>query len=266
MSVWLATSGSQSTPVCGNGCCFPVTSALSRHLLSACTRLGESVVDLNATDPHFASSALSMGCPITATFADTRLADVAWRALTRAHSVQALRAVDLRVARPRPTSTDPLVKTRRGTAALVLLRQLCRVSPSFNAVAEAADLGVSHRGVGLATELLKPGGYLAVVTGLYQGNGQVDDPVPRIISQAKQAGLTYLQHIIVLHVPARGEATAPTPTAALSDERELSECRALPASTRVHSDLLIFVKLAPAGPPDPPGEDVPVRRNGKGSR
>ncbi|WP_061294056.1 hypothetical protein [Herbidospora cretacea] len=215
-----------------------MTGELARHLLSACTRLGESVVDLNATDPHLISAALAMGCPIIATFADTHLADTARMTLARAHSGQELSSVELRDG----SATEATVaRAGFGSAALVVLREPCQAGSPSEGLAEPKP-GCAPGDMALAVELLKPGGCLAVVTGLHQNDGQVDDPLPRIIAEAKQRGLRYLQHIVALHVPARGEPVATEPAAPPPDDRGALECWALPPSARVHSDLLLFAK------------------------
>ncbi|GAA0436568.1 hypothetical protein Acor_84460 [Acrocarpospora corrugata] len=61
LSVWLAADDGESAPACDNGCCVPVSGPLTKHLVSACTRLGETVIDINAADHHLISNAISMG-------------------------------------------------------------------------------------------------------------------------------------------------------------------------------------------------------------
>ena len=58
-----------------------------------------------------------------------------------------------------------------------------------------------------------------------------------VIAGARAAGLTYLQHIVALHIPVTGDHLAPPPG---------PPDPAGPAAVcaRVHTDLLVFVKGA----------------------
>ncbi|GAA0436574.1 hypothetical protein Acor_84470 [Acrocarpospora corrugata] len=195
------------------------------------------------------------------------MAVAAWHALKRMHPAHHLRGADLRVAKL--GAIHLTLQEHRGTAALVVLKHTCppsnRLSRSSGSAEEAAT-GWRGDEVAVMAELLKPGGRLVVVTGLHQIEGRAADPNPQIIARAQQAGLTYLQHIIALGFLARGEMIKPPPSSPRPAEGLRSVCAGLPASTRVHSDLLIFVKPTSAGPPDSPAEDALGQRDKEESR
>lgn len=240
MSVWLAAAD-EAVAACPAGCCVPVSGPLARHLVSACTRLGDTVVHIGATDHQLISNALSMGCRATAAFTDFALARVTWTRLTRVHPEHDLQVAELRVTRPE--GTYPALTKLGGTAALVVVQQACARS---EAATQPADLP-ARRGdllnVALAAALLKPGGHLAVVTGLHRAEDQVVDPAPEIIARAQRAGVVYLQHIIALRYPACGERIDPVVLhRAVSAAQTLPECAELPFSARVHTDVLLFTK------------------------
>ncbi|WP_431921669.1 hypothetical protein [Nonomuraea jabiensis] len=50
LSVWLAVADTESIATCPASCCHPVSGRLARHLVAACTRPGETVVHLGASD------------------------------------------------------------------------------------------------------------------------------------------------------------------------------------------------------------------------
>ncbi|NRQ34837.1 hypothetical protein HII36_23810 [Nonomuraea sp. NN258] len=246
MSVWLAAADTESVTACRSGCCIPVSAPLARHLVTACTRLGGLVIDLDAADDHVASTALALGCRAAATITDPALAGVIGKALATTHSDHDLEAADLRLTHPDTNFTALRDLARQ--AALVVLKQ--NRHPSDTRQEPATKTGTyehaSTSEVARAAELVKPGGHLVVVTGLHRTEHGVTDPTPRIIVQARHAGLVYLQHIVALRVRVTGEPIE-APAAwcpAMSGE---SARAGLPASVRVHSDLLIFTK--PSGKP-----------------
>ncbi|MEV0830173.1 hypothetical protein [Nonomuraea rubra] len=256
MSVWLAATDTESVTACGSGCCIPVSASSARHLVTACTRLGDLVIDLDAADHHVVSTALALGCRATATITDPSLAGVIGKALATTHPDHDLEAADLRLTHPDTNFTT--LRDLAGEAALVVLKQNCRPSDVGQepATKTSTDAHASTSEVARAAELVKPGGHLVVVTGLHRTEHEVTDPTPRIIVQARHAGLVYLQHIVALRVPMTGEPIeAP---AAWCPAMSKEPARAgLPASVRVHSDLLIFTK-PPGKPLGIPGADGPV--------
>ena len=238
LSVWLAAADTEMIPACGAGCCVPVSGPLARQLVSACTRLGETVIHISATDHQVISAALSMGCRATVTFFDSVQAGVVWTRLTRSHPEHDLQVADLRVTRPE--RVGPVLTDLTEAAALVVIEQACTAGQS----AAAGSFDVESAGA-----LVKPGGYLAVITGLCHAENGVVDPAPGIIARARQVGLVYLQHIIALRVPARGERIDPVVSpCAVTVAQELRGWVGPSDSARVHSDLLLFTKPAQSAP------------------
>ncbi|MFG1711095.1 hypothetical protein ACFLIM_48860 [Nonomuraea sp. M3C6] len=240
--MWLAAADTESATTCRAGCCHPVSGPLARHLVAACTRLGETVVHLGASDHQLVSAALTAGCLPVAVFTDVARAGVSWSCLARTHPDYDLEVTDLRVTEPGDDAC--VLADLAGSAGLVVAELTCQQPvghatgrPDSEAepetVAEVFD-------VARAAGLVKPGGHLVVVTGLHRQDGVVD-PVPEIIARVREAGLVYLQHIIALRHPARGERIDPgLARRALAAIEELPECAGLPASARVHADLLLF--------------------------
>ncbi|MGW2157514.1 hypothetical protein [Nonomuraea sp. NPDC001699] len=248
LTVWLAASDTESVPACGGGCCHPVSGPLARHLIAACARLGETVVHLGASDHQLISAALTAGCLPVAVFTNTARAGVIWTRLARTHPAHDLEVTDLRI-------TDlgdeaPLADLADG-AGLVVSEQACD-QPGRRPGRSSSPDAVKAHGIAAAARLVKPGGHLAVVTGLHRAD-RVVDPLPEIIIQARKTGLVYLQHIIALHHPARGEYTEPGHLRpGLATLQELPSCAGLLASTRVHSDVLLFTRPRRlAEPPEP---------------
>ncbi|RBQ15320.1 hypothetical protein DP939_36370 [Spongiactinospora rosea] len=227
MSVWLAANDTEPEPSCRYGCCRPVSTLLARHLITTCTRLGGLVIDIDAADHAIVSSALTTGCRAVATFSDPARAHRCWQALQRLHPRHDLEVADLRLA---PTgTTHRMVTDLLGTADLVIAKRCCRQSEQV--------------GLALLAALVKPGGHLAVITSLHRAGGHVHDPAPDIIDNARQAELTYLQHIVALHVPVRGGRLEPPPAWRVpAPGPATARCAGLPISTRLHTDVLIFTK------------------------
>ncbi|MGP3917734.1 hypothetical protein [Nonomuraea sp. 10N515B] len=232
-------SDAESPAICPAGCCHPISGPLARHLVAACTRLGETVVHLGASDHQLVSAALTAGCLPVAVFADAVRAGVSWTCLARTHANDDLEVTELRITDPDEDSS--LLADLAGSAGLVVVEQTCQRDfigrPDVEG--EVFDLAGAAR-------LVKPGGHLVVVTGLRREGGVVD-PVPEIVVRARDAGLVYLQHIVALRHPVRGERIdtdhSRRTAAAIGD---LPECAGLPASSRAHSDVLIFTGRRPS--------------------
>ncbi|MFC5833988.1 hypothetical protein [Nonomuraea insulae] len=253
LSVWLAAVDTESRATCPAGCCHPVSGPLARHLVAACARLGETVVHLGASDHQLVSAALTAGCLPVAVFTDAGRAGVSWTCLARTHPNFDLEVTELRVADPGHES--PVLADLAGGAVLVVAEQTCRQPLGRPTCWPGFEAGVEVFDVACAAGLVKPGGHLAVVTGLHREGGVVD-PVPEIIARARDAGLVYLQHIIALRHPARGECIDPDLSRrALAAIEELPECAGLPATARTHSDVLLFTR--PSRPSSPPEATMP---------
>ncbi|NRQ38444.1 hypothetical protein HII36_42450 [Nonomuraea sp. NN258] len=246
LTVWLAAADTESVSTCQAGCCHPVSGPLARHLIAACTRMGETVIHLGAADHQLVSAALTAGCLPVAVFTDPDRAGVIWTRLARTHPDYDLCVTDLRVCDLRGADRDddeapPLLADLARSAGLVVSEQVCDRRRRLGGPCPDEEAQVYD--VVSAAGLVRPGGHLAVVTGLHRTD-RVVDPLPQIIARARAAGLVYLQHIIALRQPARGDRIEPRRSSqATAAWQELPECAALPASARVHSDVLLFTRL-----------------------
>lgn len=238
LTVWLAAADTESVSTCAAGCCHPVSGPLAHHLVAACARLGETVVHLGASDHQLVSAALTAGCLPVAVFADAVRAGVTWTRLARTHPDYDLEVADLRITDPHDEVS--VLADLAGSAGLVVAEQTCQQRlTAFTGRPDPED-EAGIRDVACVAGLVKPGGHLVVVTGLHREGGVVD-PVPQIIAQARRAGLVYLQHIIALRQPARGERIDPNLShRGVAALQELPECAGLPVSARTHSDVLLF--------------------------
>jgi hypothetical protein len=233
LSVWLTTVQYEPIASCPSGCCVPVTDRLARELIKTCTLLGDLVIDLQADTPAVVSGALSLGRRITACTTDFDLAEDIWENVCVPHPVEDLPGADLRFARPEDTYLD--LSHLQGQAALVVTRHTCQhpvpggPAALVNAAAEPAAL-------------LKAGGHLAVITGLYRQDGRAHDPAPALVRQAREAGLVYLQHIVALRIPARPDAYPTSPVQAAAAATGLTGTPEVPTTRRAHCDVLLFTK------------------------
>lgn len=250
LSVWPAAADTESVPACRTGCCVPVSGPLARHLVTACTRLGDLVIDLDAADHHVISTALAMGCQVTATIIDPVLARAIGRTLATTHPDHDLAVADLRLTRPDTLFTD--LRHLTGAAALVVRTHTC---PSRRN--ERADtVGQTTLDLAGSAALLKLGGHLVVVTGLHRDHQDLLDPAPALITQAQRAGLLYLQHIVALRIPVRGEHIESPLTWGVP--KAGAAAASLPVSARVHSDVFIFTRTRSAPTSTSRYEDDPV--------
>ncbi|MFI6991763.1 hypothetical protein [Nonomuraea wenchangensis] len=255
LTVWLVAADTESVPACTGGCCHPVNGPLARHLIAVCTRLGDTVVHLGATDHQLVTAALTAGCLPVAVFTDAARAGVIWTRLARTHPAHDLEVTDLRITDLDDDETPyaDLV----GRVGLVVMEQTCDRPGRHPGRPSPPDAAKAHS-ITAAARLVKPDGHLAVVSGLHRQGGVVD-PLPEIIVQAREAGLAYLQHIIALRHPARGERIEPDSLRrGLRALQELPGCAGLPASARVHSDVLLFTRrkglCAPQNPETTPSD------------
>ncbi|WP_146607846.1 hypothetical protein [Spongiactinospora gelatinilytica] len=239
MSVWLAAADTEPEPACRFGCCLPVSPLLAWHLITTCTRLGSLVIDIDATDHAVLSSALTPGCRAVATFTDPARAHLAWQALQRLHPGHDLDVADLRIAPGQ--DADQVLTDLLGTADLVIARH--HGHPSHLDDREGDHLSAQPKGISRLAALLAAGGHLVIVTGLHRADEYVRDPAPDIIRRAQQAGLTYLQHIVALHLPVQAGRLEPPPTWRVpTPEPAPARCAGMPISVRLHTDVLIFNK------------------------
>ncbi|MFC7101185.1 hypothetical protein ACFQQB_12305 [Nonomuraea rubra] len=210
------------------------------------------MVHLGASDHQLVSAALTAGCLPVAVFTDATRAGVSWTCLARIHSNDDLEVTELRITDPGEDSS--LLADLEGSAGLVVAEQTCHRDFIGHPDVEAEVFDLAS-----AAGLVKQDGHLVVVTGLHLEGG-VADPVSEIIARARDAGLVYLQHIIALRHPVRGERVdTGLSRRAVAATGELSECAGLPVSARVHSDVLIFARRRSSPPGDPamPSSDDP---------
>ncbi|MDE3070675.1 MAG: site-specific DNA-methyltransferase, partial [Acidobacteriota bacterium] len=92
--------------------------------------------------------------------------------------------------------------------------------------------------------VLKPGGFLVVVTKNLRAGGELYDLAGDTIRLCRRAGLRYWQQVIALHAAIRDSALVPRPSFwQLSTIRKANACRErlhLPC----HEDVLVFRKPA----------------------
>lgn len=105
---------------------------------------------------------------------------------------------------------------------------------------EAAETPLVEHLAAAARRLLAPGGVFAVLTHSDQSEGAVlRDPSGLVVAAGQQAGLRYLQHLVLLLAPIhQGQLTA-------ADHRGTSEQAPNPARhARAHADALLLVQPA----------------------
>jgi len=88
--------------------------------------------------------------------------------------------------------------------------------------------------------VLRPGGVLAVITPGPGGDGPPGDLAGHAVAAARAAGLTYAQHIVLVHAAIHGDRLDPAGPAPATGSP--------PGGTRVHTDLLVFTKPGGARP------------------
>ncbi|MGP3936343.1 hypothetical protein [Nonomuraea sp. KM88] len=76
LTVWLAAADTESASTCESGCCHPVSGRPARHRIATCTRMGETITHLGATDHQVISAALTAGRLPVAVFTDANWAGV----------------------------------------------------------------------------------------------------------------------------------------------------------------------------------------------
>lgn len=111
-------------------------------------------------------------------------------------------------------------------------------------------------------QVLRPGGLLVTVTRNPRRKGRVVDLAAATVTLAEQAGLQYLQHVIVLLAAVRDSTLLARPSLwQLHHTRQVLD-RGEPASLLVHEDVLVFAKPATSGSrPAPTGGAAAVKRS-----
>lgn len=108
----------------------------------------------------------------------------------------------------------------------------------------------------LAARLLRPRGILTVLTHSDWSHGELIDPTGPVVASAQNADLLYLQHIIALHTPWRGEAflwhpTNPPVTDTTPSQPRTQGHRMVRPHHRISSDILVFTQPRDHQPPSP---------------
>jgi hypothetical protein len=98
-----------------------------------------------------------------------------------------------------------------------------------------------------AARVLRPQGYLAIITTARYEGGRLIDPAPWIIRHCGAVGLRYIQHVIALRVPVGKDSLVVQAQPADFAELREAAASALPPVVSVHADVCLFVKAARAG-------------------
>ena len=94
--------------------------------------------------------------------------------------------------------------------------------------------------------LLRPGGRMAVVAPHHHAHGGLAHLPPRMVEAAQQAGLDYLQHVIALTRPIRGDRLQEGPEEAQQSRLNTASAAATARHTPAHDNVLLFTKPATA--------------------
>jgi len=95
-------------------------------------------------------------------------------------------------------------------------------------------------------DLLRPGGVLAIVTKNTRRGGRTLDLAGLTVALAREAGFTYLQHVIALHVAIRDGALVGRPSFWQLTSVRKARAKGEPAHLVAHEDLVVLLKPAAA--------------------
>ena len=195
LSVWTGLP----VPACpppGQPCAGPVTTEAAAQVTGAFTRAGDLVASIGGS-PAVTDAAAAAGRAVLG--------------LAPGGLVQLL------------APGDP----RAGTAALVITG--CH-EPGCCPGPAPGDIGLLYAA---CERVLRPGGVLAVITP-GPGSGSVTgDLAGGVVAGARAAGLTYAQHIVLVHAAISGDRLDPGGLAPVAGPA---------GDASVHSDLLVFTK------------------------
>ncbi|MCC5579228.1 hypothetical protein IMZ11_26730 [Microtetraspora sp. AC03309] len=249
LSVWLCADEQPERDQATTGCPRRNTLVgieLARHLITACTKPGELIVETHPIN------AATLACAaLQARKAIALVPKVAHAQAIRAQLQKIFPAKELTGVRLRPCSPqqmDAALAKQAGAARLVIYAPPCHSGRQCPACPESGDSANERPAVMRgAWQVLGDGGHLAVVTAPHREGEQLYDQAPALIRAARAVGFAYTQHVIALRVPVReGELVvqaAPEGLGHLYDVRR----PAPPVTVGVHADVLLFTKVASDG-------------------
>ncbi len=152
-------------------------------------------------------------------------------------------------------ATSPPYACEVGTidkSAWLAGRSLCDQS-SLNYSVNRANLGHARDETYLAQmaeiyqachAVLRPGGLLVTVTKNLRRRGRCFDLAAATVELARQAGFSYLQHVVALLCAVRGDELFARPSFWQLTQTRKARARGLPAHLVVHEDIAVFGKVA----------------------
>ncbi|MDX6738144.1 hypothetical protein [Actinocorallia sp. A-T 12471] len=256
LTVWLCPDRPEEETAGGTSCVRhrgTVGVELARHLLNVCTGTGGVVVDAFAGGEAVTAASVRAGRRAVACVPHFPLAQRIQERLARTLTDEERDRVLLR-----PCLPDHL---HQGLADLAGEVDLVIGAPPVVGLGggpsggrrdpgcaacrwdvRTLDTARLHGFLDSAARVLKPGGHVAVVTTARYAQGRLFDPAPRIVRNARRAGLRYVQHAIAIRVPVDGDVlvvqAGPDDLAQLRDPRET----VLPPVVSLHADVCLFTK------------------------
>ncbi|WP_285705193.1 hypothetical protein [Microtetraspora sp. NBRC 16547] len=249
LSVWLCADEQPEHDRAATGCPRRNTLVgieLARHLISACTKPGELIVETHPVNAATLACAVLQGRKAVALVPKVAYAQAIRAQLQEIFPAKDLTGIYLRPSSPR--QMDAALAKQAGTAHLVIYAPPCPSGQQCPACPDNDD----HEGERPAVmrgawQVLGDGGHLAVVTAPHREGERLRDQAPALIRAARAAGFAYTQHVIALRVPVReGELVvqaAPEGLGHLYDVRR----PAPPVTVGVHADVLLFTKITSDG-------------------
>ncbi|WP_433420803.1 hypothetical protein ACQP1V_09020 [Microtetraspora malaysiensis] len=249
LSVWLCADEQPECDQATTGCPRRntlVSIELARHLISACSKPGELIVETHPVNAATLACAVLQGRKAIALVPKVAHAQAIRAQLQEIFPAKELTGIYLRPSSPR--QMESALAKQAGTARLVIYAPPCPSEGQCPACPGSG--GPEDERLALmrgAWQVLGDGGHLAVVTAPHREGERLRDQAPVLIRAARTAGFAYTQHVIALRVPVReGELVvqaAPEGLGYLYDVRT----PAPPVTVGVHADVLLFTKVASDG-------------------
>ena len=98
-----------------------------------------------------------------------------------------------------------------------------------------------------AGRALEDGGILAVALASPQPGPEFTDRTGSVIHTARREGFSYLQHIVIVDAPVRGERISAPPSGPARCALRLIRHTGIPVHARTHLDVLIFTRSGKTG-------------------